>query len=240
MSEQVQSHSKDFTFKSDTLPKNYHIRIIRQEDVEQVANIFYETFPKYEPCCKVTGVIPKERCIEIAQSSLSDGISLVMEDLNIADSKNRIVGCRLAHNFEPKTITAEEEQHPIGGLINILQRQWMDLRTDLVLTEEESVNRHKPITKIFYFRILVIKQEYHDKGLAKELLNAALELAKFRGYDIVIAVVTATKTQHLFKNRLNFNLTGRLRYKDFLWKGKKPYESITDPEYAEFYEKNLH
>jgi N-acetylglutamate synthase-like GNAT family acetyltransferase len=116
--------------------------------------------------------------------------------------------------------------------------------TDLWLAKS-TVFSNNPSAKVMKFIALGVDSGYEGKGLAKDLLKVSMDKAHEIGCDAVMVVASAFATQHLFNNRLGFELMGRVKYSEFSWvnektgKEERPFENLVEPEFLEIFEKKL-
>lgn len=97
------------------------------------------------------------------------------------------------------------------------------------------------------FIALGVRSEYEGRGLAKALLKAAMDKAKETNCDAVMVMASAFATQHLFRDRLDFEEMGRVRYTDFTYTDKRkgsivkehPFPNLLQPEFLVILEKKL-
>ncbi|KAI1292573.1 hypothetical protein EDD11_008716 [Mortierella claussenii] len=208
------------------------------QDKEQVAALFVETF-KREPLGEFCGVDPKEGA-NIAEISVRDPVSFVVEDTSLPPS-HRIIAFRTSCLLDGDKIAintrkAKEKgfSDPVQAVLNYMQELWFSKTTVLQIN---------PSARVMKFIALGVDSKYEGMGLAKELLNAAMNKARELECDAVIVVASAFATQHLFQNRLGFEEIGRIRYADFTWSNngveKRPFEKLTQPEFLIVFEKKL-
>ncbi|KAF9206497.1 hypothetical protein BGZ59_011629 [Podila verticillata] len=134
------------------------------------------------------------------------------------------------------------QREPLGAYCGVTVKEGRgvaEASMDLWLAKT-TVFTTNPDAKVMKFIALGVDTRYEGLGLAKELLNKAMDKARETGCTAVMVVASAFATQHLFGKRLGFELMGQVRYSEFLSKdGKKPFENLHEPEFLQIYEKKL-
>ncbi|KAK3815745.1 MAG: hypothetical protein JOS17DRAFT_759624 [Linnemannia elongata] len=225
---------------STTRPEHLALRIMTPADVQEVGLLFEKTFRR-EPLGEYHGVQPGEGT-SVAQASVQDPVSFVIEDTTLPGS-SRLVAFRTscistAEGLQAKKDKIAKEGHgdAIQAILNRMTELWL---------EKSTVFENNPKAKVMKFIALGVDTGYEGKGLAKDLLKVSMDKAVEVGCDAVTVVASAFATQHLFGNRLGFELMGRVRYADFTWinegtgKEERPFENLVNPEFLEVYEKKL-
>ncbi|KAG0369802.1 hypothetical protein BC939DRAFT_96110 [Gamsiella multidivaricata] len=221
-----------------TRPDHLVLRLMTADDKQEVAGLFAETF-KREPLGEYSGVQLSEG-MSIAEASIQDPVSFVVEDTKL-ESPHRLVAFRTSCVYTAEKLAAKRknvEEHgssnPVEAILNRMEELWLAKTT---------VFKSNPEAKVMKFIALGVDSRYEGLGLAKELLNAAMDKAKEMKCDAIMVVASAFATQHLFKNRLGFEEMGSVRYSDFVWKHEgseeRPFETLLQPEFLEVFEKKL-
>ncbi|KAF9583971.1 hypothetical protein BGW38_007973 [Lunasporangiospora selenospora] len=218
------------------LPENLVVRSMTTEDKEEVAALFAKTFQR-EPLGAYAGVqISEGRWV--AGQALKDPVSFVVEDKTLA-GPNRLVAFRTSSiltkaKLEKEKSSEEEPPSPVSAILNRMSEIW-ELSTTVFETN--------PNAKVMKFIALGVDDAYEGLGLAKVLLNVSLDKARFTGCEAVVVIASAFATQHLFKNRYEFELKGQVRYADFTMKQGneevQPFVNLTEPEFLQVYEKRI-
>ncbi|KAG0369364.1 hypothetical protein BGX24_002439 [Mortierella sp. AD032] len=209
-------------------------------DKQEVGALFEKTFRR-EPLGEYHGVEPGEGN-DIANAAVKDPVSFVVEDTNLP-GPHRLIAFRTsclytAENLRAKADKIATEGHgdAVQAILNKMSALWL---------EKSTVFTNNPSAKVMKFIALGVDSEYEGKGLAKDLLQASMDKAHELGCDAVTVVASAFATQHLFANRLGFELMGRVRYCDFSWvneetgKEERPFVNLLEPEFLEVFEKRL-
>ncbi|KAF9912852.1 hypothetical protein EC991_008718 [Linnemannia zychae] len=208
-------------------------------DKQEVAALFVKTFRR-EPLGEYHGVQPSEG-VEVANASLKDPVSFVVEDTSLP-GPHRLIAFRTSCIYTAENLAAKAKKIATEGHGDAVQAI-LNKTTELWLAKS-TVFSNNPSAKVMKFIALGVDTGYEGKGLAKDLLQASMDKAREVGCDAVTVVASAFATQHLFSNRLGFELMGRLRYSDFTWvndagKEERPFVNLLEPEFLEVYEKKL-
>ncbi|KAF9121911.1 hypothetical protein BGW39_010161 [Mortierella sp. 14UC] len=209
-------------------------------DKQEVAALFEKTFRR-EPLGEYHGVEPGEG-LGIASASVKDPVSFVIEDTTLP-GPHRLVAFRTSCIYTAENLSANTQRIATEGHGDAIQAI-LNKMTDLWLAKS-TVFSNNPSAKVMKFMALGVDTGYEGKGLAKDLLQASMDKAQEVGCDAVTVVASAFATQHLFSNRLGFELMGRVRYSEFSWvnektgKEERPFENLVEPEFLEVYEKKL-
>ncbi|KAF9924317.1 hypothetical protein FBU30_005683 [Linnemannia zychae] len=225
---------------NSTRPDSLVLRPMTNTDVKEVGHLFVTTFAR-EPLGEYMGVQPSEG-ESVAAAAVKDPVSFIIEDTSLP-GPDRLVAFRTSciltkESLAAKAAQIETEGHgdAIQAILNKLADIW---------TKNTTIFKTNPSAKVMKFIALGVDARYEGKGLAKELLNASMDKARDTGCDAVMVVASAFATQHLFSNRLGFEMMGRLKYCEFEWvnektgKLEKPFENLMKPEFIEIYEKKL-
>ncbi|KAF8929785.1 hypothetical protein EDD21DRAFT_354001 [Dissophora ornata] len=222
-------------------PDHLVLRLMTAEDKEEVARLFTETF-KREPLGEYHGLEPSVGR-HIAEASVLDPVSFVVEDTSL-EGPHRLIAFRTSYIGNAAMLAAKQkkageggEQDAVQAILNHMEGLWL---------EKTTVFKSNPDAKVMKFIALGVDSRYEGHGLAKELLNAAMNKAVEMKCDAVAVLASAFATQHLFSSRLGFEEMGRVRYSDFTWINKRnggvverPFEKLYQPEFFMAFEKKL-
>ncbi|KAG0323678.1 hypothetical protein BGZ99_002618 [Dissophora globulifera] len=223
-----------------TRPDHLVLRLMTADDKDGVAALFTETFER-EPLGEYHGVGVSEGQA-IAQASIEDPVSFVVEDTAL-EGPHRLIAFRTSCIYTAAKLDMNQKKiqeeggasDAVQAILNRMQDLWL---------KKTAVFESNPEARIMKFIALGVDLRYEGMGLAKELLNAAMDKAKEMRCDAVIVVASAFATQHLFRNRLGFQEMARLRYADFTWTNKngikeRPFEKLVEPEFLLSFEMKL-
>ncbi|KAF8935082.1 hypothetical protein BGZ47_010071 [Haplosporangium gracile] len=211
-----------------------------ESDKQEVASLFVKTFRR-EPLGEYHGVNAHEGD-SIAAVSIKDPVSFVVEDTSLS-GPHRLIAFRASCICTAEELKAKKDKTAAEGHGDAIQAI-LNRMTELWLAKS-TVFKTNPSAKVMKFIALGVDTEYEGKGLAKDLLKASMDKAVEAGCDAVTVVASAFATQHLFANRLEFELMGKVRYSAFSWvnektgKEERPFENLVNPEFLEVFEKKL-
>ncbi|KAG0244089.1 hypothetical protein B0O80DRAFT_503279 [Mortierella sp. GBAus27b] len=227
---------------SNTLPDPLVLRLLTKDDQEEVATLFCETF-KREPLGEYCGVNPSEG-VGLASAAVQDPVSFVVEDTSL-EGPHKLVAFRTSCMITAQSIAEKQKKTQEEGPEDAIQAilgHMMDL-----WAAKTTVFTSNPEARVMKFMALGVDTRYEGRGLAKALLNAAMDKAMETKCDAVVVIASAFATQHLFKNRLGFEEIAKIRYTDFSFVDKrkgsaveeKPFPNLVQPEFLIILEKKL-
>ncbi|KAG0333839.1 hypothetical protein BG004_000675 [Podila humilis] len=248
-------------------PPHLILRSMTKEDEPEVAKLFASTF-KREPLGAYCGVTIEEG-LQVARSSLKE-ISFVVEDPTLPKD-HQLVAFRTSCLLTKSKVEADKQKREQqqqrqqqqqekkkkngsdkdgdddddGDAVQQVLGHMMDLWSHNT-TAFDNDSKDEEEVKVMKFIALGVDDRYEGMGLAKELLNKAMEKAKETKVAAVVVIASAFATQHLFSKRLGFELMGRVRYADFEISEegggggiRRPFANLHEPEFLEVYEKKL-
>ncbi|KAG0253531.1 hypothetical protein BG011_006322 [Mortierella polycephala] len=218
------------------------LRPMTVDDKEEFAALFCKIFRR-EPLGQYNGVAPEEGR-DIADDATKDPVSFVVEDTTL-EKPHRLIAFLTNCIITEATTAAKQKKVQEEGSVDGVQA--ILYRMDELWLSNSTVFKTNPNARIMKFIALGVDGRYEGLGLAKELLNASMEMAKKCKCDAVVVVATAFATQHLFKNRLQFEEMGKVRFAEFVWKKSKsqgggeerPFVNLLEPEFSIVLEKKL-
>ncbi|KHJ90106.1 acetyltransferase, GNAT family [Oesophagostomum dentatum] len=93
--------------------------------------------------------------------------------------------------------------------------------------EQKRKQLHGNSAKVMYIDVVVVDKDYRRCGIANELVQKAVELARAEGCDWVSACATSAASQELLKN-MNFETLYEIPYASFREKGKPVFINLDD------------
>ncbi|KAF9089124.1 hypothetical protein BGX29_012194 [Mortierella sp. GBA35] len=223
-------------------PDNLMLRPMTEADQKEVGALFVKTFRR-EPLGAHQGVGDGEG-VGVAAAAVVDPVSFVIEDTTLPDPHHRIIAFRTSCLLTAESLAEKARKVTAeGGHDNSVQAI-LHRMTELWLAKS-TVFKTNSDAKVMKFIALGVDEAYEGKGLAKDLLTVSMDKAKEVGCDAVTVVASAFATQHLFANRLGFELMGRVRYSEFEWvdpkigKEERPFRDLVQPEFLEVFEKKI-
>ncbi|KAG0334674.1 hypothetical protein BG000_008125 [Podila horticola] len=152
-----------------TRPDHLVVRLMTDADKPEVAELFASTFQR-EPLGAYCGVTVNEGR-GVAEASMVDPVSFVVEDPTLAGPK-RLIAFRTssiltkARLATDKAATAGDDDDPVQEVLGHMKDLWLTKTT---------VFTTNPDAKVMKFIALGVDARYEGLGLAKELLNLAME-----------------------------------------------------------------
>ncbi|XP_065563367.1 uncharacterized protein LOC136029178 [Artemia franciscana] len=93
---------------------------------------------------------------------------------------------------------------------------------------------HFNVEKYFYLGYLSVRPDFCSRGVGASLLRQCEDFLKSKGHGLAVADVTADQTKHICISKMGFNVLGEMKYKDFIWKGKKILAHVNEKENLKF------
>ncbi|XP_077980684.1 uncharacterized protein LOC144435912 [Glandiceps talaboti] len=208
------------------------IRIMVENDVEEATQVLSDAFTGREPLTVCLGIKvnddianTKRHCEKAAQ----DGVSMVAVDT----TQSKIVG--VATTFTMKSAEEKDDGlpplrifRPILALLNRLVRCFMKH------PEYGSIPTHK----IIHFQKLGVHKDYAGHGIGTMLRKSNTQLARSKGCEMAIATATAPATHKMY-TRLGFTELYEIKYEEFEFEGRRPFESVTECNSAKLFYKPI-
>ncbi|RWS08212.1 hypothetical protein B4U79_18176, partial [Dinothrombium tinctorium] len=201
------------------MSNNLVYRIMQNEDVEEVIQLFAECFAHREPICKYLDAIESSFTRPMTLECAKEPISFVCEDTSLPKGEQEFE--LLKDKFD--SISVNENSAALKYLINKLKHEW------LYNDHPDLANDASKMKKILNLFALGVKSTHANLGIATKLLTVSLNHAKSLGYELAFVIASAEITQHLFSKKLGFKQTFVLPYKDAELKGRKFLAGIEKP-----------
>ncbi|RWS12927.1 hypothetical protein B4U79_17328 [Dinothrombium tinctorium] len=217
------------------MSQNCFIRHFTIFDVEEVASLYAEVFLERAPTFRVLNltvdVIYEEFTKPLCKTA-DERVSFVCEDLSLPKGKN-IIAFRLSKTFTTKDNPIGELQvAPLYALTKHLKEEWVKKHPEIGHDEAKQKN-------VLHFMSLGVKKGYENLGIASRLANVALKQAKALGFKKVVVQAISEQSQYVFLKKFNFKDGYSIDFKDFEFKGRKPFSSIEKPNRAMLLEQDL-
>ncbi len=107
------------------------------------------------------------------------------------------------------------------------------------LDEKYAQVRNIAKSSIFHLNLAGVREGYEGFLLSPKLVEISLDLAKKKGFDLVVGHISAESLQHLLCSQYGFNEMARVNYQDFCYEGRKVFASIHSPEATILLERSL-
>ncbi|RWS21532.1 hypothetical protein B4U80_11833 [Leptotrombidium deliense] len=221
----------------ETNNMRFLIRVMKKEDVEEVARLITTVHRAREPITKILNVSEEEYYEKYgmlaAETCVKEPLSFVCLDTHLVDGE-QIVGFRLGYTFNEQMVQQEIIENknfdPICGMITLLKEyklQWFQMEPD------------KTRLKCFFFFNLGVKEGYEKLGIATKLTEFSINVMKQEAYDYVFVIASANGSQYIFERKCGFKEVIANEYENIEYKGIKFLKSITNPKKLIGYELNL-
>ncbi|XP_017791477.1 PREDICTED: dopamine N-acetyltransferase-like isoform X1 [Habropoda laboriosa] len=210
------------------LNMDYHIQVVTKDDKLRILKFLRRFFFRDEPLNQSIELIPENEdstCLELEEycsmSSLENNLSLMAVSTNGA-----IVGVLLNGKMDPPS---DEEPEYISTCENPKFKKILRLLNYV----DRNVNRDGKFRglNILEIRIISVDSNWRGKGIAKSLMEKAIEIGKEKGFHIVRADCSSFFSGKLCA-RLGFERIYELNYAAYLDEDGNPVFSPAYPHTA--------
>jgi GNAT superfamily N-acetyltransferase len=184
-------------------------------------------------CIAISFTTPKDPFTKVFEYSQTQwGIMSQMfveraaeSDLSIVafnEAKNRIEGVMINEDWKelpPSFYRQLRDWRPVRAIFNELHIRFKS---------REPRIEHGKVLHPLYFSC--VHPESRRKGIATNLWNQSVEVAKARNYDTLVAETSVTATERLC-HKLGFKLASSVEYHEFLFEGRKPFAVLDKNEF---------
>ncbi|MBI1837108.1 MAG: hypothetical protein HYR91_07565 [Flavobacteriia bacterium] len=198
--------------------------IFGKEHFEATKKCLFDNFFGIEPMTKVLQISSEEIDLfleVILGKAAHEGLSLVA-----INSKDEIVGCIISDDYFGETAPGFElisdKFHPIFCLLE-------ELGTKFRASKKPNLNA--------YFHLFMITTK--QRGIAKELTNKAIDLARNKGFKYAILEATGPTSQHISENTFHFEEIDKIEYSNFKIANKLIFQAVSDAQDCKLYLRNL-
>ncbi len=200
---------------SDTIMHdNYTIQTLGNEHIKSATLLFTKCFCDSEPVTKHLGIHYQDYekfAFEVIQKAAKEGMSKVA-----IDHQHRVIACAISEDmadpFVPH-LAHYPKLKPIIALYDALSAPF--------------VNGKKFINgKIVHVWIAAVDTAYRGQGLSTEIVMACIDTAARKGFDFAYAEFTNAVGQNVTHHFEMLELCNRVRYNDFVYENKKPFEGL--------------
>lgn len=207
---------------------DYHIEIINKDDKLKVLKFLRRFFFRDEPLNQSIQLIPEgedSTCMELedycSHSSLENNLSLMA-----VSASGTIVGVQLNGKMNPPS--KEEPEY-----IRLCKNEKFKKILRLLHYIDKDVNRGGQFrdSNVLEIRIISVDTNWRGKGVAKNLIEKTMEIAKEQGFHYIRADCTSFFSGKLCA-RLGFDAIYNLNYSDYMDEDGKPIFSPASPHTA--------
>ncbi|XP_011632927.1 dopamine N-acetyltransferase-like isoform X2 [Pogonomyrmex barbatus] len=207
---------------------DYHIEIINKDDKLRVLKFLRRYFFRDEPLNQSIQLIPEgedSTCMELedycSHATFENNLSLMA-----VSASGAIIGVQLNGKMEP---SSNEEPEYIRLCKNTKFKKILRLLYHI----DKNVNKGGQYrdSNVLEIRILSVDTNWRGKGVAKNLIEKTIEIAKQQGFHYVRADCTSAFSGKLCA-RLGFDAIYELNYNDYVDEEGKPIFSPVSPHTA--------
>jgi ribosomal protein S18 acetylase RimI-like enzyme len=209
-----------------SLPSQYLIRPLQKKDLEKVSFLLSESFTTREPITLAMNFSVEEHLPHsksLVTTAIQDGLSFVCEDV----SKKEIVGYVLSEDFS----RVHDFSHPFSPkyppIVGLLEE----------LSQEFQKDCGEP-GQVIHLLMLGVAPSHLKRGIGAHLAKKSLENSKAKGFKVAVAEATSIHSQKIFES-LGFQIKKEIFYRDYMFKGSRPFAEIFTPLSATFVSKDL-
>jgi GNAT superfamily N-acetyltransferase len=186
---------------------------MRDDDIDAASQCIAHTFTKHEPITSLLQIDAADFRIFAAATCRQ----IIAQSLSVvAEYNSEIVGVRLAAKRG-----SYQSLHPHCKKMQFISAFLRALHD----TAPFKINNNLTCLHLI---MMGVAEEYHNRGIAQQLLQFTLENAKSRGFHSAIAEATSPVTQHIFLNKFGFALINNLAYKNFRHENQTMLQSMPD------------
>ncbi|XP_050445994.1 arylalkylamine N-acetyltransferase 1-like isoform X2 [Cataglyphis hispanica] len=207
---------------------DYHIEIINKDDKLRVLKFLRRFFFRDEPLNQSIQLIPEgedSTCVELedycSHSSFENNLSLMA-----VTTSGAIIGVQLNGKTDPPS---DEEPEYIKSCKNPKFKKILKLLHHI--DKSVNVNGQFRDLNVLEIKILSVNTNWRGKGIAKALIEKAMEIAKEQGFHYARADCSSFFSGKLCA-RLGFDAIYKLNYNDYVDEEGKPIFSPASPHTA--------
>lgn len=195
--------------------KNFKYEILSQRHYDQTIDIITHTFCHREPMTKCLGITPHEFtpfAKLMVEKAIKDGLSIVALD------NDTVCACTIVEDgTDPLNITINLDSR-FKIIFSLLENLASEFFNERILSRNH----------IAHLFITAVAENYLGRGLSKKINFESIQLARKNGFDFMYCEFTHDYNEKgTVKNLTNNKLLIRsCLYKDFVFNGEKPFQSL--------------
>lgn len=190
-----------------------HYRIMQPHDIDAAAACISNSFTQHEPLTHFLDISKRDFTVyvtNICQQIVNQQLSM------IAESNGEIIGVRLAARHQ-------SYKNPVFPCV-----QMITVAALFEQLHQPSQQQNKKGEQRLHLIMMGVNEEYHNHGIAQQLLHQTLANARQRGYQHAIVEATSSITQHIFVSKLGFRVVNEIAYKNFRHQHKPVLKNIPE------------
>ncbi|MFC4892686.1 GNAT family N-acetyltransferase [Pseudofrancisella aestuarii] len=186
--------------------------------VQEVAELFANLFIQEEYLIKNSKVSYENYILATtvrAKHAATTGLSLIA----ICENTNKVIGFCI--NIDPYSeIQVDRSSYASKDpAFEIINSALSGLYNGISFEEKPGVN--------FSIYALGVSSEFQNKGIASNLFKISEQIAIEKNFSVILTDATSPGTKKIAE-KLNYTAINKFSYKDYIYKGKKPFENIND------------
>jgi len=190
------------------------------EIVEHIRNYFVPDFMISKSIPSAVTPAHVDDFAYVARTALAENVSLVAID----NASGKIIGTRISGILDRDTAD-EKYDKLIDGLKDEHTRRIYAMACQLV--DEVQPFKRFNVGRIYDFILLSVAREYHNKGIATNLLKLAMEFAATIGCQLAKSWFVGPMSQRAAQKN-GLEVVGEIWMKQFVYKGEKVFANGSD------------
>lgn len=167
---------------------DFSFSIMKQEDLEEVAELMASAFCSDEPLTKYAQISEKEFknfVYAVCKQAVEDELTVIARE----KKSGELAACRIVENF------AESEDSMPG-----ISEKFIPIFSILDKASFPLLERIKDKSKMAHFVTLAVGKKYRGIGLSKYMISLAIYLLQQKGYQYFYGEFTNSKSQEALKS----------------------------------------
>jgi GNAT superfamily N-acetyltransferase len=188
-------------------------------DVDDVVSMLATAFAEGDPPTVAAGVTADEfgRLVELYRGKAgADGLSVIARSATTGELAGALLAEDSAAPFPEGAARLSPKFDPIFDILGELEGAYRPGRGISTGTS-------------LHLFLLGVKQPFTRQRVAQGLVRTCIEVGARRGYRLAVTEATSSVSQHIFR-KLGFVDRVRRSYRDYRFRGRAVFSSITDHE----------
>ena len=213
---------------ANTSKQQITIELLQKKYLEQTISLLVDVFTSSEPLTTAIGITADE-FYSFAEIICKRAIINNLSHIAINTETSEVLGAVISEDW------ATQLSEDAGNF-----HQKFDIMFALVkdLHEQYETTRKVVRGKLLHIFLLAVKEQYRNKGIARNLLAENIERARQENFSGAVIEVTGQISQYLARYH-GFEERGSIDYQTYQYKGRKVFEGIKDHQRCILMEKVL-
>ncbi|EYC12751.1 hypothetical protein Y032_0046g1401 [Ancylostoma ceylanicum] len=217
-----------------SIPHKLRVEVATPKHAKDIEEFMLSDFGRDEPITKSLNVT-REDVLDFFRDISEAGYSNEKYSTVVYDGKRLIAIClcSVSDNTDNPETTAKEidvDYHDFAQ--DISKGPYKQQKANQLFTYVTTLEHRQKLllgsnSKVFKINILCVNENYRRRGIATELAQKAVELARSERCDWVATAATALASQEIFL-RMRFNTIYEIPYKTFLENGRAVFRNLHD------------